>query len=122
MGYQWINGSFCEQLTREPGDVDTVTFFQLPTGMDLPAFNDVVRANQNVFKPTETQKHFHCDAYFVQLQTADAAKVETVNYWFGLFSHRRADLTWKGILQVELTPAEDTGATSALADARRRLP
>jgi hypothetical protein len=122
VGYQWIDGSFCEQLTREPGDIDTVTFFQLPAGMDLVAFNNnLVLANPNVFRPSETKKLFHCDAYFLQLQTADAAKVEMVNYWFGLFSHRRADLTWKGILQVGLAPTEDAGAALALAAARKRL-
>jgi hypothetical protein len=122
VGYQWIAGSFCEELTREPGDVDTLTFFQLPAGMDTTAFNSLVKANLNVFHPIETQKHFRCDAFFVRLQTLDAAKVETVNYWFGLFSHRRNDLTWKGILQVGLSPTDDAAAASALADARKRLP
>jgi hypothetical protein len=36
-------------------------------------------------------------------------------YWFGLFSHRRSDGIWKGMLQVRLEDvADDAAAIAAL--------
>jgi hypothetical protein len=41
--------------------------------------------------------------------------VGDTTYWFGLFSHRRADDVWKGMLYLELdTVAEDDLAKNAL--------
>ena len=44
-----------------------------------------------------------------------------MSYWYSLFSHRRDDLTWKGILQVPLDPTSDAEATNALALATTTL-
>jgi hypothetical protein len=44
--------------------------------------------------------------------------IDLTSYWFGLLSHRRATLEWKGIVQVELDEArQDVVALSEL-DAR----
>ena len=45
-----------------------------------------------------------------------------MSYWYSLFSHRRDDLTWKGILQVPLAPTNDADAINALTLATTTLP
>jgi len=45
-----------------------------------------------------------------------------VSYWYSPFSHRRDDLTWKGILQVPLAPTNDADAINALTLATTTLP
>ena len=45
-----------------------------------------------------------------------------MSYWYSLFSHRRHDLAWKGILQVPLTPMDDADANDALIQAASVLP
>jgi hypothetical protein len=59
-GFQWLTGSFVEQIPREPGDVDVVTFFHVPTGL-TPA------ASRPLFDTRQTKAMFHCDAYPVVL-------------------------------------------------------
>jgi hypothetical protein len=119
MGFQWIDGSFCEELQREPNDVDLVTFYELPPSIDL---NKVVNANKTVFFPDQTKAQFQCDVYFVRLEATNFARIDLVHYWFGLFSHRKSDLAWKGILQVPLAPTDDAKAKVELKAARGRLP
>jgi hypothetical protein len=47
-GFQWLDGSFCERLIqREPNDVDLVTFFAKPPGVDLRA---LIAANRAIFR------------------------------------------------------------------------
>jgi len=46
--------------------------------------------------------------------------VDEVRYWFGLFSHRRSDDVWKGMLQLPLdTAADDVQAANSI---RARTP
>ena len=63
-----------------------------------------------------------CDAYFVQLHDGKFAESGVVSYWYSLFSHRRDDLTWKGMLQVPLAPTNDADAINALTLATTTLP
>jgi hypothetical protein len=42
------------------------------------------------------------DAYFVDLDGAAETIVEVARYYCGLFSHRRTDYLWKGMLKVDL--------------------
>ncbi len=108
-GFQWLTGSFVEQIPREPGDVDVVTFFHAPPGF-TPADTRLL------FDPRQTKVAFHCDAYPVVLsyppghatptQRVAVSIVDHTTYWYGLFSHRR-DTVWKGFVQLPLTPRED---------------
>jgi hypothetical protein len=41
------------------------------------------------------------------------ALIERATYWYGIWSHRRNGL-WKGYLQLDLAPDEDTTAGPAL--------
>jgi hypothetical protein len=106
-GYQWIDGSFVERLSREPGDIDVVTFVR---GVVLPT----VPADRALFDPKSTKTAFHCDAYFVSLTSSKL--VEHATYWFGLFSHRRSTMEWKGMLQIDLDAsiARDADALAEL--------
>jgi hypothetical protein len=33
--------------------------------------------------------------------------VAAAHYWYGLFSHQRGSLAWKGMLEVEVASADD---------------
>lgn len=117
MAFQWLDGSFAENLAREPNDIDLVTFAE-----QIPPFASLGRDEKALFQPAEAKRRFLCDAYLVQLSTASKAKlVERVSYWLGLFSHRRVTLEWKGILQVSLDDArqdDDAIDTLDLLDAQ----
>jgi hypothetical protein len=43
---------------------------------------------------------------FVDMDATPEAVVDSTHYWLGLFSHRRLDSMWKGMLKVSL---EDNG-------------
>jgi hypothetical protein len=45
----------------------------------------------------------------------DEKLVADVRYWFGVFSHRREDQLWKGLIQLPL--ASDDGEASRLLKA-----
>jgi hypothetical protein len=105
-GIQWLSGSFLEDIerleTRDPRDVDIVTFCVPPANCRTPAdAQAMVRANQQVFVPIHAKPRYHCDPYFVSFLSNPEAIVSATRYWFGLFSHRRGGL-WKGLLQVPL--------------------
>lgn len=117
-GFQWLDGSFCERRGRDPNDIDLVTFVVGPTGVDL---RRLTAANREVFSPRLTKMRYLCDAYFVQLHDAGFAEPGVVIYWYSLFSHRRDDLAWKGILQVPLAPTDDADAINALTLASAAL-
>lgn len=59
---------------------------------------------------------FHCDTSIVNLTTSPEWLVTQTRYWYGLFSHRRGDALWKGMLQLPLESDDD--AATALLDAR----
>jgi hypothetical protein len=60
-GFQWVNGSFCEQLAaREPNDVDLVTFLVPPPAIDLQS---VMASHPETFVPRLTKLHYLCDVY-----------------------------------------------------------
>jgi hypothetical protein len=123
-GFQWLDGSFTEDAEhtrrRPPGDIDVVTFFAqasttrrpTPTAASLvPILSD----------RDATKRRFHVDHILVPLigtpdRMADATRlVDDARYWFGLFSHRRSDDVWKGMLQLPLdTAADDATAVDSL--------
>jgi hypothetical protein len=123
-GFQWLDGSFTENAEktrgRAPNDIDVVTFYPpfllAPNTTLLPVLND----------RDSTKARFRVDHILVPLasspnRVADAWRlVDDVRYWFGLFSHRRSDDVWKGMLQLPLdTAAEDVQAANSM---RARTP
>lgn len=118
-GFQWLTGSFVEQIPREPNDVDVVTFFHAPAGLAAKP----VAALQKLFDPRQTKKLYHCDAYPIVLTypPGEGAPVPVVAvhnvgqtaYWYGLFSHRRGTDAWKGFVQLPLALKADDDAAQA---------
>jgi hypothetical protein len=97
-GFQWLDGSFVEDvenfrpLKPQPADIDVVTFANFAQ-QHTTQLDDLSRRSKG--------RH-HVDGYFVSLLDRPENIVEWTAYWFGLFSHRRADAAWKGMVQVDL--------------------
>lgn len=107
-GFQWLAGSFVEHIElmeqRPPQDMDIVTFLHSPPGFK-PAADDM-----HVFDHALAKSRYRIDGYFVDLRTLIGKHlVHEAAYWYSLFAHRRT-LVWKGFLQVELAPAQDSAA------------
>ncbi len=120
-GFQWFDGSFLEQIevseSRSPNDIDIVTFFRLPAGI---VFAEVVRRAPDLFPSNRSgreqlKKQFFVDPYFAYLDATGEALIKQSTYWYGLWSHRR-NQTWKGYVEVDLSPVEDAAAASILAN------
>ena len=114
--FQWLDGSFAENAEKTrgcaPGDIDVVTFFQPFPFPAHPA--PALAALLPVLTDRDATKNRFCvDHILVPLAStpdriADARRlVDDVRYWFGLFSHRRSDDVWKGMLQLPLDTVMD---------------
>lgn len=116
-GYQWLDGSFVEQ--KDPKDLDVVTFTYRPTNAkDKAALTALINANLGIFHRTLVKKAFMLDAFFLDFEGSAEALVSVSRYYLGLFSHRRGDDLWKGMLQVRLEDVtDDQTALSALGAA-----
>lgn len=124
-GFQWLDGSFLEDIERterrDPGDIDVVTFYVMPTGQNQGS----LRAQNPGLFPTSAvefkalKDRLHVDAYLQQLDSngpVAAVNERLVNraaYWYSMWSHRR-DFSWKGFLQVDLAATEDSIASADL--------
>lgn len=121
-GFQWLDGSFCEDIEliegRPPGDLDVVTFYKMPLGEDQaslkaanPALFPINRAEHSALKA-----RYSVDAYVKDLDPDPStlpALIDTSIYWYSMWSHRR-DMTWKGYVQVDLSPIEDAAVLHEL--------
>ena len=116
-GYQWLDGSFVEQ--KDPQDLDVVTFTYRPThAKDNTALSALITANIDIFYRPLVKKAFMLDAFFLDFEGSAEALVSVSRYYLGLFSHRRGDDLWKGMLQVRLEDVtDDQTALSALGGA-----
>ena len=107
-GFQWLDGSFMESIetteTRDPKDLDVVTFYTLPVGVTQ---QQLFMANPDLFNLGFLKATYFVDAYVVSLGSRATILVQQSAYWYSMWSHRR-DATWKGFLQVDLDPVEDT--------------
>jgi hypothetical protein len=115
-GFQWLDGSFMEQVevleSRPPNDVDAVTFFYLPQGVDQ---RTLATQHGALFTPKDIKENFNVDGYPVTLGThMTPYHIKNISYWYSMWSHRRDGL-WKGFIQVDLSPTEDVAARAALA-------
>ena len=117
-GFQWLDGSFVEHIEtheiRAPNDVDVVTFAKTPSGLDPAQILTLSQAHPDVFEPARTKQHFGCDAYLVRLDGLPERLVSRAAYYQGLFSHRRSDNLWKGMLMLPLQ-SDDDAALLALS-------
>lgn len=116
-GFQWLNGSFSENIEliehRPPNDIDVVTFFNLPDGVT----EDIVfNRNPQIFDHEYVKSTHFVDSYFQSLQMPGAQLVSSTVYWYSMWAHKR-DWSWKGFLQVPLSPGLDGAAFTILNNA-----
>lgn len=106
-GWQWIDGSFVENVEQSrgfpPKDVDIVTFFYRPIryNADEAKWKSEVQGLFGQFFGNASKKYL-CDSYPIDLNESQLTIVQNVTYWFGLFSHQRITNTWKGLIQIPL--------------------
>jgi hypothetical protein len=115
-GFQWINGSFAEFIEwterRDPVDIDVATFYYLPGA--FASQRELVDANPQLFDHHYVWTNYRTDAYFIELDSSSLENIiEDAAYWYGTWSHRRNHL-WKGYLQLDISPDEDTTAQATL--------
>jgi hypothetical protein len=111
-GFQWLDGSFVEK--KDPRDLDIVTFIYRPPGIgDANALASLMRSNLNVFLRPQVKATYKLDFFPIDLDGSPEAIVNLTRYYAGLFSHRRMDEIWKGMLQVRLEDAADDAAALA---------
>ena len=116
-GFQWLNGSFIEDKeslkSESPNDIDVVTFYYLPNGTTQQDIAN--KGGLDLFDSAKTKPNFHVDAYPFQLgRRLEEPHVRNITYWYSMWSHRRETLLWKGIVQVDLSPADDAQADDLL--------
>jgi hypothetical protein len=112
-GFQWLDGSFSEDVEllemRAPKDIDVVSFVNTPAGFaPTPQQLDVL--DHDLAKTT-----FLVDSYFVEINLLPPDNlIKQSTYWYSMWSHRRTQ-EWKGYLEIDLSPAEDTAASAWLS-------
>lgn len=114
-GFQWLNGSFLEDKERlkgvAPGDIDVVTYFQLPIGVSE---SELLTRHASLFEHDEIKATFHVDSFPQPLYVPAIRLINSSNYWYGMWSHQRDTLRWKGFATVDLAASEDENATQLL--------
>jgi hypothetical protein len=115
-GFQWLDGSFVEQ--KNPKDLDVVSFLYRPSGINNGKLLGLMKANLNLFDRDQAKASFLVDFFPVDLDGSAEALVNITRYLFGLFSHRRGDDLWKGMLHVRIDDnADDVAALTAIGHA-----
>ena len=118
MGFQWIDGSFVEDVEslreRAPVDIDVVTFYYMPEGHATEESFD--NAFPDLSNPFAMKWDFGIHAHLVAINLNDLETViRRVAYWHDVWSHARGgprtrEGTRKGYVQVDLDPSDDESA------------
>jgi hypothetical protein len=77
------------------------------------ALDRLMRANPELFVRADVKRRYSLDTFFLDLDGSKEVLVNYTRYLTGLFSHRRGDDLWKGMVQVRLEDAADDAAASA---------
>jgi hypothetical protein len=113
-GFQWLNGSFAEDVERvegrPPNDVDVVTFYELPEGTTQRV---IAEKNPQLLNHAGIREKYNVDGYFVSLGSCPDRLVRESIYWYSVWSHRRT-MTWKGYIEISLNPTQDQAAWDIL--------
>ena len=97
-GFQWLDGSFVED--KEPKDLDVVSFLFRPHGIQTPdQLIVLIKNNIVLFDRPSAKAKFNLDVFSIDLNGSPEALINATRYYLGLFSHRRGDDLWKGMLQ-----------------------
>lgn len=109
-GYQWIDGSFVEDVEenrgRPPSDIDIVTLFNRPVRYQVdPALWPKEYSSFLHIKFFETRNMkpvYNCDTFSVDLEAGQESLVRDTMYWGGLFTDIRGSTEKKGIVSIPL--------------------
>lgn len=120
-GFQWLNGSFMEQVEvlegRAPNDIDVVNFLDLQN-IDQ---TQLTQEQLELFNNEQALLNYKVDSFLVEIgQAFDEQLAHRVAYWYSMWSHRRNGL-WKGFLQVNLDAASDNQAEELLKQTMEAL-
>ena len=112
-GFQWLDGSFVED--KSPNDIDIVIFHENQAAQNAK----IIGNNKEVFLPDFSKIKYKVDPYYVDISRPGESLIEQSSYWLNLFSHRRKDDLWKGMLKVRTnTPTDDKDAEKLLSSLR----
>ena len=109
-GFQWINGSFVENVetnqNRDPNDIDVVTFFELPPGETEASLKT---GFPHLFNHKHIKQQFLTDSYYLPLGSDKPTSyfIRQSNYWYSMWAHQRDSLIWKGFLEIDLSQDSD---------------
>lgn len=112
-GFQWLDGSFVED--KEPKDIDVMTFTYRPPILQDPAQRTPwIAAHGYLYDRAVVKQRFKVDAFPIDLNGHPETLVDATRYYGALFSHRRGDNLWKGMLAVRLENQADDWAAAAV--------
>ena len=95
--------------TAPPKDIDVVSFVHTPLGF-APTPQQLEVLDHDQAKAT-----FLVDCYFVEINLLPPDNlIKQSTYWYSMWSHRR-NQEWKGYLEIDLSPAEDSVASAWLS-------
>ena len=95
-----------------------MTFIRPPAAIETaPQLTELMDGNPGVFARAAVKAAHHLDAFFVDMDGTVEVVVDSTRYWLGLFSHRRGDSMWKGMVNVSLSDNGDDARASQLLDA-----
>lgn len=120
-GYQWIDGSFVEDVEttrgRPPSDIDVVTLFNRPikyqVSVDLWDSDYRATLHEAYFSTQHMKPRYYCDTYSIDLDADQSSLVDHTMYWGGLFTDIKGSTEKKGIVRVPL--ASDPMEFSAIS-------
>ncbi|TJV42416.1 MAG: hypothetical protein E5Y02_14885 [Mesorhizobium sp.] len=125
-GIQFINGSFVENIEatakRPPSDIDVFSILNLPVKY-AGAEPEMLAAGAAFWQATVANREHNkellrLDTYALLIEdTTLGAMLQTVMYWYSLFSHQRDTFAWKGFLAVMIDPEADKNAIALLGAA-----
>jgi hypothetical protein len=122
-GLQFIDGSFVENVEtregREPGDIDVFSFLIRPnhyrTDPALWKASGFAEWTTEIADRNRNKSRFGLDTYAIAVdQQAPLGLINETIYWYSLFAHRRITHDWKGFVKIQLNPADDAAARTAL--------
>lgn len=114
-GFQWVNGSFLEETQRfykrEPADIDVVTFFRLPEGVN---FKDLKQERPDLFDSDLSTAAYRVDTAMLDFidQPFSDSICKTTAYYHGLWSFQnlvklKKAAKRKGYVEIDLLEDED---------------
>lgn len=118
-GYQFINGSFVENVElirgRPPGDIDVVSFLEIPqiyqSDLNVWAATGFPFWRDEVADRPKNKGRFSLDTFAIPLSSAG---YRNFTYWHGLFSHQRDTFAGKGYIVIPIDARADSDVLAEL--------